>query len=228
MGPVRFQLSLPPIHRAIMSRYIQICRNALPTGKAQPSGGRTSDGVPPFYADARERLIVLRVVTSPVEPGEERFELQVPARALLDHIAVVAQSRREDDDGEAASIVPWFAWCRAVRVTPPRRLPYGFRAGMVAYGMRAVSHPPDWDEGVVYVDSYLPRERRREAGTGAKAEAGKGGGAVGMRQAVRLPGDIESKADFLSVLCEDALLCYKVRGSAAAQFPAFLTGVHPA
>jgi len=215
MRPVRFQLPLPPIHHATMSRYIQICRNALPTGNAQPSGGRIVDGAPPFYADTRERLVVLRVTTSPIDRGEERLELHVPARVLLDHTATVGgQSRREDDDRDGeALIVPWFAWCRAVRVTPPRRLPYGFRAQMVAYGMRAVSNPPDWDEGVVYVDSYLPRERRREAGTGAKAEAEMSGGAVGSRQAVRLPRDIESKADLFSVLCEDALLCYKLDSS---------------
>jgi hypothetical protein len=222
MRPVRFQLPLPPIHRATMSRYIQICRNALPTGKAQPPDRRTGDDAPPFYADTRERLIVLRVVTSPVDRGEERLELHVPARALLDHTAAVGQSRRQDDDGDGeALIVPWLAWCRAVRVTPPRRLPYGFRARMVAYGMRTVSNPPDWDEGVVYVDSYLPRERRREAGTGAKAEAETSGGAAGTRQAVRLPRDIESKAYLFSVLCEDALLCYKVRGFTAVQIPAF-------
>ena len=32
-----------------------------------------------------------------------------------------------------------------------------------------------------------------------------------MRQVVRLPNELPGKADFLSVLCEDALLCYKVR-----------------
>ena len=89
-------------------------------------------------------------------------------------------------------VLPWSAWRDAVRATPPRRLPYAVEAQMVAYGMRAVSHPPDWDNGTLYVDSYLPR-RRRGAGTG--------GGE--MRQVVRLPNELPGKAEFLSVLCEE-------------------------
>jgi hypothetical protein len=149
---------------------------------------------PPFHADPRERLIMLRVVTSPVERGEEQFELHIPARVLLERFSAAQQARSKD------MVLPWSAWRDAVRATPPRRLPYAVEAQMVAYGMRAVSHPPDWDKGMLYVDSYLPR-RRRGAGTG--------GGE--MRQVVRLPNELPGKADFLSVLCEDALLCYKVR-----------------
>jgi hypothetical protein len=149
---------------------------------------------PPFHANPRERLIVLRVVTSPVERGEEQFELHVPARVLLERFSAAQQARSKD------MVLPWSAWRDGVRATPPRRLPYAVEAQMVAYGMRAVSHPPDWDKGTLHVDSYFPR-RGRGAGTG--------GGE--MRQAVRLPNELPGKADFLSVLCEDALLCYKVR-----------------
>jgi hypothetical protein len=42
-----------------------------------------------------------------------------------------------------------------------------------------------------------------------------------VRQAIRLPREVEDKADFLSVLCEDALLCYKVRPN-SPPFPLFL------
>lgn len=172
-----------------------------------------------------------RVVTSPVERGEEQFELHVPARAFLDHFSAAATRRdRQRDGGEykdgedGVVIVPWSAWRNAVRATPPRKLPYVVQARMIVYGMRAVSHPPDWDKGVLHVDSYLPRTRRRreearreEAGT--RAEVAVGGG---MRQAIRLPREVEDKADFLSVLCEDALLCYKVRPN-SSPFPVFLT-----
>ena len=53
------------------------------------------------------------------------------------------------------------------------------------------------------------------------AVAGAGAGACGMRQAIRLPGDEESKAGLLSVLCEDALLCYKVSGWLAVPLATF-------
>jgi hypothetical protein len=257
MKPVGFQLALPPIHRMTTSRYIQIRRNALPSGTAPPfseggkaRGSSSSSSAPPFYADPRERLIVLRIATSPVERGEEQFELHVPARALIDHHAsVIATERRRRSEGghghgdgdvvvegdaadlEAAAeaeAVPWPEWRDAVRTTPPQRVPYVIPARMVNYGMRVVSHPPDWEEGVLHVDSYPPRRSRRRrrrtreaGGESANAEVvgamvagggGGGGGMCGMRQAVGLPGDAEAKAGLLSVLCEDALLCYKVSG----------------
>lgn len=236
INPVGFRLSLPPIHRMTTSRYIQIRRNALPWGTA-PS---LSEGgnAPPFHADPRERLIVLRIATSPVERGEEQFELHVPARALMDRYSsvIAAQRRRRegredghvDGDLEAeaeAEAVPWSAWRDAVRTTPPQRVPYVIPARMVNYGMRVVSHPPDWEEGVLHVDSYPPRSRKtREAGESATAEVvgarDGGGGMCGMRQAIGLPGDAEAKAGLVSVLCEDALLCYKVRPKCGRDFSA--------
>ncbi|KAI0253742.1 hypothetical protein BJV78DRAFT_1280787 [Lactifluus subvellereus] len=192
--PLRFQLALPPINRATTSRYIQLRRNALPAVREHPSV--VEGNSPPFHADPRERLIVLRVVTSPVEHGEEQFELHVPARILLEHFTAAQQAGNKD------MVLPWSAWHDAVRATPPRKVPYAVQAQMVAYGMRAVSHPPNWDEGTLYVDSYFPQKRR---------EAGTGGGET--RQAVRLPNELPGKADFLSVLCEDALLCYKLDSS---------------
>lgn len=219
--PVRFQLALPPINPARTTRYIQIRRNALPTGPPSPNYECPQTGVTPaFHVDPCERLVVLRIVTSPVEHGEEQFELHVPARTLLDHCAATraAQRLRQRDrrGGEVVDeevVLPWSAWRDAVRATPPRNLPYTFQARMVAYGMRVVSHPPDWEEGALHVDSYLPQERRRDRGAGA--------GAGGTRQAIRLPGDEESKAGLLSVLCEDALLCYKVSGQLAVPHATF-------
>jgi hypothetical protein len=187
--PVRFRLALPPINRATTTRYIQLRRNALPPTRENPSVIEGSSS--PFYADQRERLIVLRVVTSPVERGEEQFELHVPARVLLNHFKASLQTK--------AMVLPWSAWCDAARVTNPRWLPYTVQAHMVTYGMRAVSHPPDWDEGLLYVNSYLPR-REETAGDGRRT-----------RQAVRLPNELSGKADVLSILSEDALLCYTVR-----------------
>lgn len=203
--PVRFQLALPSINRAISSRYIQLRRNALPIGELRPSGGRLAGSPPPFHADPLERLVVLRVVTSPVERGEEQFELHIPARAFLHHFA--AAGKHQGTDGGDV-VLPWPAWRDVVRATAPRRLPYTVQVQMVAYGMRAVAHPPDRDEGVLHVDSYLPRARRR--GTAGGVAQAAGGEKGGMRQAIGLPGEAEGKADFLSVLCEDALLCYKV------------------
>ena len=232
MGLLRFQLALPPINRATTSRYIQLRRNALPTtgnssstppfmdGKSSPGDCDSAPvpGTAPFYADPHERLIVARVVTSPVERGEEQFELHVPAQAFLNHFSAAAtgQSRRRDGDeykveADGAVVVPWLEWRDAVRATPPRTLPYAIQARMVVYGMRTVAHPPDWDEGVLHVDSYLTRRRREEVRE-AEADPTAGAGArAGTRQAIRLPREVEDKADFLSVLCEDALLCYKVR-----------------
>jgi hypothetical protein len=192
--PVCFQLALPPINRATTTRYIQLRRNALPVTRENPSfiEGSTS----PFHADPRERLIVLRIVTSPVERGEEQFELHVPARVLLEHFMSAQRA------GSKNTVLPWSAWCDAVRVTPPRRLPYVVHAQMIVYGMRVMSYPPDWDEGLLCVDSYFPR---------GKEWVGTVAGAGETRQAVRLPNELPGKADFLTVMCEDALLCYKVR-----------------
>ena len=185
---------------------------------------------PPFHADPHKRLIVARIATSPVERGEEQFELHVPARAFLEHFSSYAATadigrkrKREgngeckgDEDGRVVD-VPWTAWRDAVHATPPRKLPYAVQAHMIVYGMRAVSFPPDWDEGVLHVDSYLPRARRREgsreAGSDTKAEATEdelsaGASLCGTRQAINLP--LDDNSDFLTVLCEDALLCYKV------------------
>ncbi|KAH9970663.1 hypothetical protein BJV74DRAFT_256779 [Russula compacta] len=206
---VRFQLALPSINRATTSRYIQVRRNALPTRQAQPRGGGASGGPPPFHADARSRLTMLRIATSPVGHGEEQYELHLPARALLDHFAAAGERRRADGGD---TVVPWSAWCDSVRVTPPRRLPYMHQSRMIAYGMRAVSHPPDWDEGVLHVDSYLPRPRpsRREAGAAAAAEVRAEGRWSGTRQGFRLPREVAGKENHYSVLCEDALLCCKL------------------
>jgi len=183
-------------------------------------------------------LIAVRIATSPVERGEEQFELHVPARAFLEHFSsstaaadTGGKTRQRDDDGECkgeeddgAVVVPWTAWRNAVRATPLRKLPYVIQARMVVYGMRALSYPPDWDEGVLHVNSYLPRARRREgreAGGDTRAEAAEaepaagvagiaGARGYGTRQAIRLPREVEDKPDFLTALCEDALLCYKV------------------
>ena len=247
--PVGFQLALPPIHRMTTSRYIQIRRNALPSGTAPPysEGGNACDSSspPPFHADPRERLMVLRIATSPVERGEEQFELHVPARALIDRYASASSAQRRrregrddgnadadadveaDADADADVALPWSAWRDAVRTTPPQKVPYVIPARMINYGMRVVSHPPDWEEGALHVDSYPPRSRtRREAeesanGEAVGAKAGRGG-MCGTRQAIGLPGDAEAKSGLLSVLCEDALLCYKVRDSVGGVSPPYL------
>ena len=241
-----FRLDLPPINRNSTSRYIQLRRNALPiaTGPLPDWGSLLDDSDiapgpanPPFHADPHERLIVVRISTSPVESGEENFELHVPARALLDHFSSSAttadtgENRQMDDGGVCkdeeedwlAVSVPWTAWRDAVHATPLRKLPYVGRARMVVHGMRVVSHPPDWDEGVMHVDSYLPRARRegsRDAGADTRAEAAEAEPAAGVagarrygtRQAIRLPQEEggEVKPDFLTTFCEDAILCYKV------------------
>jgi len=203
-GHRRFQLELPSIRRATTSRYIQIRRNALPMRTQEQAqhelnvGDSDGDGVPPppFHADPHARLVVLRIVTSPVEFGEEQFELHIPARALLEHFAA-----KKDAGGDA--VMPWSAWCADTDASPARRLPYIPQARMITYGMRTVSHPPDWDEGVLYLDSYPPRRANA-----VKAGSGAGMTGVGTRQGIPLPD--ESGKTFLSVLCEDALLCFKV------------------
>ncbi len=234
---VRFQMSLPPINHGTTSRYIYLRRNALPlaTGN-QPlpdrrsplsdSEGPSAPATPPFHADPQERLIVVRISTSPVEWGQEQFELHVPARTFLHHIssstATAANKRNrqnecKDEVDDGVVVVPWSAWGNAVHATPPRKLPYAVQPRMNVYGMHAVSHPPDWDAGVLRVDSYLPRARRRK-GRGGEAEA------YGMRQAIKLPQEVEDKTDYLSALCEDALLLYKVSYRTRALPPFFSTG----
>ena len=240
IGLLRFHLTLPPINRATTSRYIQLRRNALPTATGPLPNWRglldeagiapgPEPATPPFHADPHERLIVARIATSPVERGEEQFELHIPARAFLEHLsssaatADIGGNQKMDSDGECedeeddvAVVVPWTAWRNAARTTPPRKLPYTVQARMIVYGMRSVSYPPDCDEGVLHVDSYLPRARSREAGPdtrveGSEAEqpaAAAGASWYRTRQAISLP--VDDKPDFLTALCEDALLCYKV------------------
>jgi hypothetical protein len=243
IGLLRFHLALPPINRSRTSRYIQLRRNALPTATGPLPDWRSwldeggiapgpGPATPPFHADPHERLIVVRIATSPVECGEEQFELHVPARAFLDRFSSSAatantgESRQrngggecKDEEDDGVVVVPWTAWRNVVRETPPRKLPYVVQPRMIVYGMRAVSYPPDWDEGVLHVDSYLPRARRlegnREAGADTRAEAPEaeppaGARGYGTRQGIRLPREVEDKPDFLTALCEDALLCYKV------------------
>lgn len=198
-GHRRFQLELPPIHRATTSRYIQIRRNALSMRTQEQTrhelhagdGGDTPP--PPFHADSRARLVVLRVVTSPVDFAEEQFELHVPARALLEHFAANKDAARD-------LVLPWSAWYTDTNATPVRQLPYLMQPRMITYGMRALSYPPNWDEGVLYLDSYPPR--RASAGR-ARSSAG-----AGTRQGIPLPNESPGEANFLSVLCEDALLCF--------------------
>jgi len=235
---VRFQLDLPPINRTTTLRYIYLRRNALPSatgnqplpdGRNLPSDSESpsAPATPPFHADPQERLIALCITTSPVEWGEEQYELHVPARAFLDHIssatatATAADKRnRQSDSGECKDevVVPWSAWGNAVRATPPRKLPYcAVQPHMIVYGMRAVSYPPALDAGVpvLHVDSYLPRARRRE-GRGSEV------GASRTRQAIKLPREVEDNPDW-SVLCEDALLCYKESHRTRALPPFFNT-----
>lgn len=233
IGLLRFHLALPSINRGTTSRYIQLRRNALPTatgplldwrnflddaGIAPGPGPATA----PFHADPHERLIVARIVTSPVGWGEEQFELHVPARAFLEHFssstvtANTGETRQRDDNGgrkdkkDSGVVVPWSAWRNSTRVTPPRELPYTIQARMIVYGMRAVLYPPDRDEGMLHVDSYLRRrEGGKEAGTATSEEAEPAPASLyGTRQAIRLP--VEIMSDCLLALCEDALLCYKV------------------
>ena len=243
IGLLCFHLALPPINRGTTSRYIQLRRNALPAATGPLPDGRSwlDDGgislgpglaTPPFHTDPHERLIVVRIATSPIEWGEEQFELHVPARVFLEHVSSSSttantgeQREREDNGGskdeedDEVVVVPWTAWRDAVRATPPRKLPYVVQARMIVYGMRVVSYPPDWDEGVLHVDSYLPRTRRREGNRevgvdtraeAAEAEPAAGARGYGTRQAIKLPREVADKPDFLTALCEDALLCYKV------------------
>ncbi|KAH9053100.1 hypothetical protein EDB87DRAFT_291004 [Lactarius vividus] len=198
-GHRRFQLELPPIHRATTSRYIQIRRNALPMRMQEQAQHelRAGDGgntpVPPFHADSHARLVALRVVTSPVDFAEEQFELHIPARALLEHFAANKDTARD-------LVLPWSAWCVDTNATPVRRLPYLMQPRIITYGMRALSYPPNWGEGVLYLDSYPPQ----------RASRGRSWAGTGTRQGIPLPNESPGGANFLSVLCEDALLCFQV------------------
>ena len=200
-GHRRFQLDLPPIQRARTSRYIQIRRNALPMQEQECIKNEFHDGenddddtptcVPPFHADPHARLILLRIVTSPAGTGEKQLELHVPAQALLEHFAA-------NRDTGADVVVPWSAWRADTAVTPEQVVPYLPQARMIAYGMRAVSHPPDSHDGVLYLYSYPPRRE------------GAGVIGTGTRQGIPLPDKSQDMAKLLSFLCEDGLLCYQV------------------
>ncbi|KAI9437286.1 hypothetical protein H4582DRAFT_1959061 [Lactarius indigo] len=201
-GHRRFQLELPPIHRATTSRYIQVRRNTLPMRMQEQEqhelhgdGGNAPPPPPPFHADPRGRLVVLRVVTSPVDLAEEQFELHIPGRALLEHFAANKDAARD-------AVLPWSTWCADTNATPVRRLPYLMQPRMITYGMRALSYPPNWDEGVLYLDSYPPR-RASAGGAGSRAK-------TATRQGIQLPDESPGEANFLSVLCEDALLCLQL------------------
>ena len=196
-----FRLELPPIDRATASHLIQIRPNTLPLRipdqqlHGDGDGTQTSPPPPPFHVDPRERLVVLRIVTHPMDFGEEQFELHVSAQALLEHFAV------KRDPG---AVIPWSAWRADTAVTPSRRLPCLLLSRRITYGMRTVSQPPDWDEGMLYLYSYTPRK----AGT---VRAGSG---AGTRQDIPLPDELREnlsdKANVFSILCEDGLLFYQV------------------
>ncbi|KAI0294189.1 hypothetical protein BC826DRAFT_353329 [Russula brevipes] len=204
MGRVRFQLALPPHNSRRSARFIYFCLNRLSRGALQPSGVRVTGSASPFYADPRERLIAIRVTTIFIvsEAREDQFDIHVPARAFLHHFASAV---RDGGQGGREVVLPWPAWRDIVCTTPLRSVGLTKPPLMAVYGMRAVCDPPNWDEGVLHVDSYLPRKRSREAGEGKKAMVAESGG--GTRQGLRLPGGVEG--DFISVFCEDALLLYK-------------------
>jgi hypothetical protein len=212
MGRVRFQLALPPHESRRSTRFIYFCVNRLPRGALQPSGVLVTGSAPPFYADPRERLIVIRVTTMFIvdDAREEHFDLHVPARAFLRHFASAV---RHGGQGGRDVVLPWPVWRDIVRTVPPRLVGLTKPPLMAVYGMRAACDPPNWDEGVLHVYSYLPRARSREAGEDKQAKvAESGGGLRGTRQALRLPGPgVTVEEDFMSVFCEDALLLYKVR-----------------
>ena len=198
---VRFQLALPPIIDGMTSRQILLHHNGFPKRQAPSTSGRTSGGARPFHADPRERLIMLRISTMSIGSGNEECDLHLPARALLDHFAAAAPRQR--GESREPVVVPWSAWCDSVCVTPPFQQ---LQLQTIACGMRVLSNPPDRDEGVQYIDSYLPQSSRREAGVAAEVR-----GWNGTRQAFRLPREIVGKENLLSVMCEDALLCFEVR-----------------
>ena len=192
----RFKLDLPPIQRARTSRYIQVRRNALPMqGPDEFRDGENDDDTstctPPFYADPRARLVLLRIVTSPAGTGEKQLELHVSAQALLEHFAT---SRNTG----TVVVVPWSAWRADTAVALVQTVQYLPQARMTAYGMRTVSHPPNCREGVLYLNSYPPR-RERAGMIGART-----------RQGIPLPDKSPEMANLLSALCEDGLLCYQV------------------
>jgi len=169
VGHLRFQLDLPLIDRDTTSRDIQVRRNALPFHSQESHRDVGSDLTctpPPFHTDPHARLVVFRIVTFGF--GGTLFELHVRAQALPKYVAMTKGAR----DGRA--VVPWSAWCADATATPTRQLPDVRKALMVACGMHAVSHPPDWDQRVLHVYSYTPR----------RADTVKA--AVGTRQGVRV------------------------------------------
>ena len=191
VGHLRFQLDLPLIDRA---RYIQVLCNTLPFHSQESHRDVGSDLTctpPPFHTDPHARLVVFRIVTFGF--GGTLFELHVRAQALPKYVAMTKGAR----DGRA--VVPWSAWCADATATPTRQLPDVRKALMVACGMHAVSHPPDWDQLVLHVYSYTPR----------RADTVKA--AVGTRQGVRVLDVVSDKEKLMSVLCEDALFCYEVQ-----------------
>jgi len=187
MGPVRFPSfpslpsTAPSCHGTSKSPQCVANRKG-----ADPRRERTSDVYHRSTPTARERLIVLRVVTSPVERGEERFELQVPARALLDPSPSLHKAGAKTTTEEAASIVPWFAVVPCRACDAPRRLPYGFRGGDGRlWDARGVA-PAGLGRGRG-VRRFVPPAREKDGGSRDWRKSGggrKGGGAVGMRQAV--------------------------------------------
>ena len=163
--------------------------------KPHSDGDGSQTSPPPlFYVNPCERLVMLRITTNPVDFGEEQFELHVPAQALLEHFAVKR---------DPSAVIPWSQWRADTAVTPPRRLPYLPKSHMITYGMRALSQPPDWDEGVLYLYSYTPRN----AGTVR----------AGTRQGILLPSPKNSfeKANLFSTLCEDGLLHHRVMSASS-------------
>ena len=138
---------------------------------------------------------MLLITTRPVDFGEEQFELHVSAQALLEHFAMKR--------GPGA-VVPWSSWRANTSVIPlrPLRESYFLLSRMVTYGMRTVLQPPYWDEGVLYLYSYIPRK------------PGAVGSETGTRQGIPLPdGSPENfweDENVFSILCEDGLLFYQV------------------
>ena len=118
-------------------------------------------------------------------------------------------------------VVPWTAWCNAVRTTPPTSCRMRFKrvwSFMVCVRCRIRRIGMS---GVLHVDSYLPRARRREgreAGANTRAEAAEaepvtgvaGARGYGTRQSISLPRELDQKPDFQTPFFEDALMCYKV------------------
>jgi len=193
LGHLRFQLELPPTDRvtASSSRYIQVRPNVLPFHTQEPHVGSDFTSTPsPFRTDPHARLVVICVTN----PFVVQFELHVPAQALSKHVAA-----RQDACGRNAA-VPWSAWCADMTDTHTAGV-FIREACMIACGMCVVSHPPGWGDGLLHVESYTPR----------RADTVKA--LVWTRQGVPVSDTIRllGKEELLSVLCKDALFCYKVQ-----------------